>query len=105
MSKDYSKFGLFSIDYVGLYPTKDGIKPQGVHANPIMQFAVSQDVKTLKSFFALCAYCAELIPNFATAAESLLLHKTQPWIWQQESLKRLNSFLSEPAVLAYPDHS
>jgi hypothetical protein len=74
------KLALFSIDYVGLYLTKDGIKPQEVHANTIIQFAVSQDVKTLKSFLALCNYCADFIPNFATIAEPLskLLRKTQP---------------------------
>ena len=55
------KFALFSIDYVGLYLTKDGIKPQEVHANTIIQFTVAQDVKTLKSFLALCNYCAGLL--------------------------------------------
>jgi len=84
---------------VGLYLTKDGIKPQEVHANTIIQFAVPQDVKTLKSFLALCNYCAEFIPSFATIAEPFtkLLRKTQPWIRtqdQQESFKRLKSFSS-----------
>ena len=63
------KFALFSIDYVGVYLTRDGIKPQDVHANTIIQFAVPQHVKTLKSFLALCNYCAEFVPNFATIAE------------------------------------
>ena len=92
---------------MGLYLTKDGIKPQEVHANTIIQFSVPRDVKTLKSFLALCNYCAEFIPNFATIAEPLtkLLRKTQPWIDQQESLKRLKSLMAEPPVLAYPDYS
>ena len=37
------KFVLFSIDFVGLYLTKDGTKPQEVHANTILQFPVPQD--------------------------------------------------------------
>jgi len=70
---------------VGLKITKDGIKTQEVHANTIIQFAVPQDIKTLKSFLALCNYFAEFIPNFATIPEPLtkLLRKTQPWIWTQ----------------------
>jgi len=56
------KFALFSIDYVGLNLTKDGIKSQEAHANTMIQFAVPQNVKTLKSFLALCNYCAEFIP-------------------------------------------
>ena len=85
---------------MGLYLTKDGIKPQEVHTNTIIQFAVPQDVKN----------CGELIPNFATIAEPLtkLLRKTQPWIWtqdQQESFERLKSLIAEPTVLAYPDCS
>ena len=93
------KFALFNIDYVGLYLTKDGIKPQEVHTNTIIQFAVPQDVKTLKSFLALCNYCGDFIPNFATIAEPLtkLLRKTQPWIWtqdQQESFERLKSLIA-----------
>ena len=95
---------------MGLYLTKDGIKPQEVHRNTIIQFAVPQDVKTLKSFLALCNYCGDFIPNFATIAEPLtkLLRKTQPWIWtqdQQESFKRLKSLMAEPPVLAYPNYS
>jgi hypothetical protein len=104
------KFALFCIDYVGLYLTKDGIKPQEAHANAIIQIAVPQDVKNLKSILALCNHCAEFIPNFATIAEPLtkLLRKTQPWIWtqdQQDSFKRLKRLMAEPPVLAYPDYS
>ena len=86
MAVNKVKFALFNIDYVGLYLTKDGIKPQEVHVNTIIQFAVPQDLKTLKSFLALCNYCAEFIPNFATIVEPLtkLLRKTQPWIWTQD---------------------
>jgi hypothetical protein len=43
---DKVKFALFNIDYVGLHLTKDGIKPQEIHANTIIKFAVSQDVKS-----------------------------------------------------------
>ena len=86
---------------------KDGIKPQEVHANTIIQFAVPQDEKTLKSLLHLCNYCAEFSPTFTTIAEPLtkLLRKTQLWIDQQESLKRLKSLMAEPPVLAYPDYS
>jgi hypothetical protein len=95
---------------VGLYLTKDGIKPQEVHGNTIIQFTASQDVKTLKSFLAHCNYYAEFIPNFATIVEPLtkLLRKTQPWIWtqdRQDSFKRLKSLMAESPVLAYPDYS
>jgi len=52
------KFVLFSIDFVGLYLTKDGIKPQEVHANTIIQFPVPQDYKIpeklLSSLQLLC---------------------------------------------------
>jgi hypothetical protein len=47
---DDTLIALFSIDYVGLFFTKDDIKPQEVHANTIIQFAVPQDVETLKIF-------------------------------------------------------
>jgi len=109
---DVNKFksALFNIDNVGVYLTKDVIKPQEVHANTIIQFAVPQDIKTLKSFLALGNYCGEFIPNFATISKPLtkLLRKTQPWIWtqdQQESFKRLKSMIAKPPVLAYPDYS
>jgi hypothetical protein len=74
-----------------------------------MQFAVPQDVRILKSFLALCNFCAEFNPNFATIADPLtkLLRKPQPWIWtqdQQDSLKRLKSLMAEPPALGYPDY-
>jgi len=107
---DKVKFALFSIDYVGLYLTKDGIEPQEAHANTIIQIVVPQNVKTLKSCLALYNYCAQFIPNFASIAEPVteLLRKTQPWIWtqgQQDCFKRLKSLMGEPPVLAYSDSS
>jgi hypothetical protein len=56
---------------MGLYLTKDWIKPQEVQDNTIIQFAVPQDLRILKSLVPLRNYCAEFIPNFATIAESL----------------------------------
>jgi hypothetical protein len=44
-----SSFFLFDCDFVGLYLTKEGIKPQALHST-IVQFPVPQDLKTLKSF-------------------------------------------------------
>jgi hypothetical protein len=97
-------FALCDIDYVVLYLTKDGTKPQQVHASIIIQFAVPQDVKTLRSSLSLCKYCAEFIANFATIAEPIakLLRKTQPWAWaseQQEAFKALKRLMAEPSVI------
>jgi hypothetical protein len=66
------KFALFNIEYVGLYLTKDGIKPQEVHSNTIIQFDVPQDVKTLKSFLALCNFLGSLFQNLQQLRNPLL---------------------------------
>jgi len=103
-------YPLFSIDSVKLYLTKDGIKPQKVHANSIVQFAVPEDVEALKSFLTLCNFSVEFLPNFAMIAKPLteLLRKSQPWTQaqeQQESFKDWRILMAEPLVLAHPDYS
>jgi len=72
----------FILNYEGLYLTKGGIKPEELDANTMIKFAVPQDVKTLKSFFALCNYCADFVLKFSTIAEpcTTLPRKTQPWV-------------------------
>jgi len=71
-------------------------KPKEVHVNTITQFAVPQHVKILKSFLALCYYCAEFIPNFATIAEPLtiLVCKSNHgfWLKSNRNLSNIEEF-------------
>lgn len=95
---------------MGLFLTKDRIKPKEVLSNKIIQFPVLQDAKTIESLLALCNYCSEFIPNFARIAEPLnkFLRKTQPWAWTSErqgACEELNCLMSEPSFSAYPDYS
>ena len=45
-------FYKFSLDYVGLYISRDGIRSEDTHKNQMIQFKAPLDTKTLRSFLA-----------------------------------------------------
>jgi len=101
---------MFSIDYVGLYISRDQICRKHTHKNHIIKFKATLHTQSLRSFLVLCSYCSEFISNFCTLAEPLqnLLRRGNRWIWEEEQWKgfiKLKELMSQAPVLGCPKFS
>ena len=94
------------VEYLGYIVSTNGILPDPKKVTAVRDFAIPEDLKTLRSFVGLASYYRRFIPSFSrVAAQFELTKKDTPYRWSdgcQAAFESLKRALMEAPVLAYP---
>ena len=97
-----------SVNYLGHVVSKDGVCADPSKIETIRNWPRPTNVKEVRAFLGLCSYYRRFILDFAQYARPLnaLTEKQKLFEWTdecEEAFNLLNSKLSSPPILAYPD--
>lgn len=99
-----------SVTYLGHIISREGVSPDPMKVEAVVNFPTPKDVKELKSFLGLAGYYRKFIKNFARIAKPLksLFKEGAEFRWeseQNEAFLTLKNILTSDKLLQYPDFS
>ena len=105
-----SEFGKAQVTYLGYVIGHGKIAPISTKIEPIINFPIPSDKKSLHRFLGICAFYRRFCPNFseiATPLTNLLSAKTL-FVWSEDcnqAFFKIKRLLESPPVLRSPDFS
>ena len=105
---DKCEFLRKEVAYLGHLITKDGVKPNPMKVDAILNFPQPKNQKEIQSFLGLAGYYRRFIPNFSKISKPLtkLLQKDIPFNFDSDctnSFQNLKQTLTTTPILIYPD--
>ena len=99
------EFFCYQVAYFGYLLDRDGLHPNPERVEPIVQYPVPRNVKTLRRFLGMVGWYARFIENESEVKIPLvrLLQKRLTWSWgeeQQQAFETLKWSLTRAPVLA-----
>jgi len=110
IKKSKCRWAQSEVSFLGHKVTRNGIVPNPVNVEKIVNAPVPKDISEVRSFLGLSGYYRKFIRNYADIARPLcdLLKKGVPWAFQKPQLDafhKLKKLITSPPVLAHPDLS
>ena len=105
---DKCEFLRKEVAYLGHLITKDGVKPNPMKVDAILNFPQPKNQKEIQSFLGLAGYYRRFIPNFSKISKPLtkLLQKDIPFNFDSDctnSFQNLKQTLTTIPILIYPN--
>ncbi|UYV63208.1 K02A2.6-like, partial [Cordylochernes scorpioides] len=106
LNRNKCKFAMEELDILGQIVSSEGIKPDNMKIEAVLNFPIPKYIEMLRSFLGTCGFLTKFIPIFSKLAEPLnnFTRKNVRWNWDLKTNKAfqdLKESLTKKPCLAY----